>query len=291
MSGSEEFYDQALQRVAGLKETRAELAQVLEYEQTVLEAQRNARRAFNVDLGRLDADLCRKRNSNGQPALNPEEVIVDWGLFDDVLGRIIEVARRYGEDLEGVDSIPLSSDGYEAWHEGLVAGFLREEALLSHAAERAGVSLGAFAFLSHQALVPFVEAYAEALSERYDTADWAHGRCPVCGAHPLMGWLEEETGGRQLHCCLCRMDWSFKRIGCPFCGNEDQQTLKFFYDEKDDIHRVEVCDKCKAYIKTTDTRKGGGCLVVPVEDLITLHLDLVARDEGYSSPANRLLGR
>ena len=169
-------------------------------------------------------------------------------------------------------------------------GLLMDGALLDGLADKAGIDPGVFALLAGHTAAPFLESYAARLREKVDSAAWLKGQCPVCGGAPLMGRLEEETGKRRLQCGLCRTEWDFKRVGCPFCGTEDQEKLRFFFDETDDIYRVEVCNECKAYLKTIDARKAERDIVLLVEDLATVHLDLIARREGYARRAGALSG-
>ena len=105
-----------------------------------------------------------------------------------------------------------------------------------------------------------------------------------------MGKLENETGRKILQCYLCRTEWVFKRLECPFCGNSDQNKQRFFYNEDDKAHRVEVCDQCKMYLKVVDIRVTQKDVVLLVENLVTLHLDLVAEKEGFQQDTNRLFG-
>ena len=104
-----------------------------------------------------------------------------------------------------------------------------------------------------------------------------------------MGRLDKDSGKKQLQCHLCRTDWTFKRVQCPFCGNNDQDKLRFFYDEADAVNRVEVCERCKRYLKTVDTRSTERDIALPVENLATLHLDIIAQREGYHRQTNRPL--
>ncbi|MCK5570095.1 MAG: formate dehydrogenase accessory protein FdhE, partial [Spirochaetes bacterium] len=68
---------------------------------------------------------------------------------------------------------------------------------------------------------------------------------------------------------------------CPFCENDDQELLRYFFVENDEAHRIDVCDKCKRYIKTIDFRKGGSFMNLFVENLATLEMDIVADKEGF----------
>lgn len=103
-----------------------------------------------------------------------------------------------------------------------------------------------------------------------------------------MARLAGETGKRYLQCHLCRSEWLFRRIECPFCGNNDQDTLRFFYIEDDEVYRVEVCDQCKAYLKTVDTRNTEKTRALFVEDPATIHLDIIAKREGFLRCTNSL---
>jgi len=47
------------------------------------------------------------------------------------------------------------------------------------------------------------------------------------------------------------------------------------------VYRVDVCEKCKRYIKTIDTKEIGEEVIPLIEDIGTLHLDILAQKEGY----------
>jgi len=46
---------------------------------------------------------------------------------------------------------------------------------------------------------------------------------------------------------------------------------------------VDVCDKCKKYVKTIDVRKLQRPMYPVVEQIATLHLDMMAREQGLES--------
>jgi len=170
----------------------------------------------------------------------------------------------------------------------LLEGILKDKSLLGKLADEIGTNRNIFIFLIWQTFIPFLEIWAEKLKENIDDSSWLKGFCPICGGEPLMARLDKETGRRYLQCHLCRSEWLFKRIECPFCGNTEQETLRFFYAEDDELHRVEVCDLCKVYLKTVDTRKTDQTKVLFVEDVVTIHLDIIAKREGFLRCANSL---
>ena len=67
----------------------------------------------------------------------------------------------------------------------------------------------------------------------------------------------------------------------PCCGNKDQGSLQYFYGEGEDSYRIDLCDKCHRYIKTIDYRSLEGSDPI-LEDLATLHLDVLAVQKGYT---------
>jgi len=113
-----------------------------------------------------------------------------------------------------------------------------------------------------------------------DEERWRRGECPTCGSAPAMGTLVSiaEGRGRQLACGCCRTRWAFKRVACPFCGNEDANRLGVLELDQEPELRLDVCEECKGYVKTyTGTRD----LELVLSDWPTLHLDVLARDRGY----------
>ncbi len=136
-----------------------------------------------------------------------------------------------------------------------------------------------------------LELYAEKLKSKVDQENWLKGICPVCGNMPALGKLRKEDGKRILWCAWCGTEWHYKRIMCPFCGNEDHNSLRFFFVEGNPsadkaAFRTDVCDKCKRYIKTLDERKfpHRDILNLQMENSNTLYLDVLARKDGYKSP-------
>ena len=113
-----------------------------------------------------------------------------------------------------------------------------------------------------------------------DEERWRRGECPTCGSAPMMGTLipVAEGRGRQLACGCCRTRWTFKRVACPFCANEDANRLGVLELEGEPGLRLDVCEECKGYVKTyTGTRD----LELVLSDWPTLHLDVLARERGY----------
>jgi len=132
-----------------------------------------------------------------------------------------------------------------------------------------------------ESLRPELEKVAEKYRNLIEASSWEEGYCPICGKEPKIGQIKDDENRRYLFCNQCGFEWSFMRIRCPFCGNEDQQELAYFTVEDDERYRVDVCNACKRYIKMVDFRESKEIPNLDVEDIATLHLDMLANDEGY----------
>jgi FdhE protein len=131
-----------------------------------------------------------------------------------------------------------------------------------------------------ESLRPSLEIVAQKYTDVIARSGWLEGYCPVCGKEPKIGQIRGEEG-RFLFCNQCGFEWHFLRIKCPFCSNEEQQSLAYFTVEGDEQYRVDVCNECKRYIKIVDFRESKREPNLDVEDIATLHLDILANEEGY----------
>ena len=136
-------------------------------------------------------------------------------------------------------------------------------------------------FVLAHTLRPFLQAAA--LSVKLDA--WNRPICPLCGGPPDFAALiseKENTAahGRRLLCTRCNTEWGYKRGGCPFCEAAGQWS--YFPDEQE-LYRLYVCDACHGYLKTVDWRQTFAHRNLPVERVLTAHMDAAAARAGYTS--------
>jgi FdhE protein len=146
-----------------------------------------------------------------------------------------------------------------------------------------GLDKKIFPFLIQNSKRPSIEAGMEQLRGEIDPETWLRGYCPVCGSLPSSSVLKEEVGKRYLLCSHCGYQWRIDRLFCPFCDNREQESLHYLYAEKEEAYRIDLCEKCHQYIKTLDLRKIEES-DPSLEDLATLHLDILASQKGYKRP-------
>ena len=131
-----------------------------------------------------------------------------------------------------------------------------------------------------------LQPYAALLRERNITPDRVHspGHCPFCGA---AAWIsarkpgpDSESGFRFLGCSLCGLEWNVGRIVCPACGEGDPHKLPNYRTENHPAVRIETCDTCRRYVKSIDLTLDSRP-VPPIDDLLSISMDLWAVDEGF----------
>lgn len=115
--------------------------------------------------------------------------------------------------------------------------------------------------------------------------------CPACGGLPQLAVLRPEGEGasRYLVCSFCWREWLFRRVLCPFCGEEDKEKLPRYSADQCDYVHVEACDRCLRYLKAVDMTVDGHAVPL-VDEAATAVLDVWAADHRYTKPVPNLVG-
>lgn len=165
----------------------------------------------------------------------------------------------------------------------------REEQSIRQVAVELGLDRHVLLFLVQNSVRPSIEAGREELGNEFEMERWTQCKCPVCSSQPKLSLLKGEGGMRYSLCSFCGFEWRIKRLSCAFCDNAEQGFMEYFHGEGEEAHRIDLCNKCNHFIKTIDCR----VLDAPdphLEDLATLHLNVLAVEKGYKSPASDFLG-
>jgi len=156
----------------------------------------------------------------------------------------------------------------------------REEKM-DQIALRLGVESLILKFILGQLMKPFIERLGESLKPLVGSLSWHKGYCPICGSLPELGYLNGNEGQRWLRCSLCAHEWRFARTKCPFCENDDQKKMEFYFIEDRSYERAELCYQCKRYLVSIDLRSSPDEVVLDVAALGMVYLDILAQGKGF----------
>ncbi len=244
-----------------------DLAPYYDLHRRLLERQAQARSEIAATLALVDEPALQERLRQGLPLIAFEQLPLDAGRFARLAQDIAHLLIEY--DVEAADRTLPDADGWFTLARRLFE--LEDEGM-------EGATLARMA--AAQALQPYLRWAAEQVTPQVDLELWKRGSCPVCGGAPDFATLDEDVGARRLSCSRCDCEWSFRRVGCPFCGITDHTKLAYFPSE-DQVYRLYVCQDCRRYLKTVDLRAAGRAVLVPVERIITVGMDAAAQQEGY----------
>jgi formate dehydrogenase maturation protein FdhE len=234
----------------------------------------------------ITKDEAIRRIRQGLPVIDYTKLRFDEVEFNNLLERIQHILTKNAANKDLlVNRLSKAKKTGEVIPTDLVQTAITHNGkYLEHICKKAVGDKEEAVFVAIALVAPFLRVCARYLRGKIDLDQVLTDRCPICGSTPLMARLRREDGKRMLECSLCNTQWVFSRLRCPSCGNEDTDTLGFFF-VKEATYRVDKCDKCKRYIKTVDERKKSesGTRALLIEDVATLYLDILAAKEGYQS--------
>jgi FdhE protein len=277
--------DQIREAVAAVKAQRPAYEELLEFYEKIFLAQEKAKEQAQLTPIQIPDKLLSIKREEGFPLIDRADFAVDVEASEALLKELCGVAAQTNEVLaEAGRKLADALDKGTLNAPTLFAKILSEDSQgLQEAAQGLGVDENLLVFFGYNSIGPSLSLCAEKLRVYLDDGlPWKKGYCPVCGSPPALSILRDE-GNRFLVCSLCGHEWHTQRIYCPFCNNQDQTKLHYFFAEEEKNYRVDVCDVCRKYLKTIDARELKHPVYPLLEQVSTLHLDLLAREQGLES--------
>jgi len=220
----------------------------------------------------------------GFPLFSREDLPLDLKAASSLFMRLLEhLSSKKRKDKEALEKALSKAQDHHDWLTNLIAAFLsRDEERVSSIAKEVDLEPMVLKFLTHIALKPSLNKLKTSAGKKINKNAWNYGYCPLCGSYPDMAYLGDQ-GKRFLHCELCGYEWHYPRLQCPFCKNDQPKKLGYFVSEEEEGFRVDFCKKCRRYIKTLDMRVIEQPAPLELENLITLHLDMLAHEQGFKA--------
>jgi formate dehydrogenase accessory protein FdhE len=280
MEGTNEIDNRIIGSLRNLEAGTDEISRLATGYRELLQIQMEAKLSVTVVRPNLSETLVRERLGEGIPLLLFEDFHPDWNQVQAVLKQIMAWAATDSEGsceitdaLENIASDPaLLKKVAGVWYQGLSLKTLP----LSRS-----IDVELLTSVVGATLKPFLSAYSTLLLPEVDQESWRRKDCPLCGGKPDFSVLKE-GGTRWLFCSRCDGEWLFSRIECPYCGTRNQETLAFLTSEDQaDVYRIYVCEECRTYLKAFDSRGSGADVLLPLERVLTLHLDRQGQEKGY----------
>jgi len=229
------------------------------------------------------------RTKEGFPLVNKKAFLLDIPASITLFQSIANIAKETTSKLKkNVQKIEMADKHGKLNREELLKNHF-DSTYLDEITRLLHLDRSILYFLIHTSLKPSIHANVENLRNQVDLKNWQRGYCPICGSLPQMSELKGE-GQRYFQCSFCDFQWASERLKCPFCENKDHEKLHYFYAEGQEVHRVDLCDTCKRYIKTVDSRNIGYEPDLNLEDMITIHLDILASKKGFQRPVPNIWG-
>jgi FdhE protein len=233
----------------------------------------------------LDRKAAHRRLRGGRSLFSPETFPLDPEAHAAFLQAVCDLVETAPDPLAHCASQvanALSKDELDMAALGYALLKDDEQGLARYAADM-GMDAGALRFLLANALLPLAARFAnKAAVLLTDAPLWERGRCPICGHLPSLSALGE-NGSRALICGFCQHQWDVPRIFCPGCETRDSGAIAYFFSQKEAEYRVYTCDACRFYLKTVDLRLLERPFYPPAEVLLTLHLDIQAQEQGFTT--------
>jgi FdhE protein len=235
---------------------------------------------------RLSPEQARGKLGGGVPILHGEDVTVDISFCRDLFGRLLNTLQRRPQSAEAAGEIAHAAAAERLDVERCVG-----EALANHSDHL--FEIATWSMVSPEVLATVLEMVTrpplQALSATFqsllnESDDWKRGYCPMCGAWPGLTELRMAEQHRYLRCLRCGAAWPSRRLLCVFCGNDDHRSLGYLQGQREPRFRVEVCERCKAYLKAMNAFESSAPEYLLLDDLASVHLDIAALERGYARP-------
>jgi FdhE protein len=266
-----------------IKKARPAYEPVLDFYTQVFTLQELNRSEISIPPILIDADTLKTKQENEMPLIDQSGFAYDIRAGKNLFDRICTLACNSAPGLSSSartlkKEINASSLQLKNLFDSIITG---QDSALHELAKGIDIPEKDLVFFGYLSIAPAVRTCAMQLEAYLDAMpDFQKGYCPVCGNLPDLAFLKED-GTRHLKCCFCSHEWKTSRMGCIFCGNNDQKSQHYFFSDEEKEYRVNLCDNCRSYIKTVDLRQMNRAFYPPLEQIATIHLDMIAQEKGY----------
>jgi FdhE protein len=274
---------QVKKAVESVRKNKPVYAEILDFYGQVFDAQEDCKVRIRLKPIHISEKRLSVKAREKLPLIDVDCFVYDENESVNLFMTICNLAKTTNSKLAASAEVIMNAAKGTIKPPELLSGFLDgNEALFENIAVELEIEKQIIGFITYNSLKPSLFLCADQLAVYLNNSDpWLKGYCPICGNAPILSILEQE-GRRKLVCSFCWQVWSAKRVYCPYCDSSQNKDRHYFYSEEEKEARVDLCDHCKKYIKTIDTRKVDRLIYPSLEHISNLHLDIKAQEMGFA---------
>ncbi|MEA3471060.1 MAG: formate dehydrogenase accessory protein FdhE, partial [Thermodesulfobacteriota bacterium] len=222
---------ETLKTIEQYKNMNPHYVELLDILEEILILREEARRRMRVDIFNVDEALVQKKLDGGLPLIDFTKNNFDLSEPREYFISLLKVAEKRTPE-ETREIIERLEDGTVDYAKMICDSFSTPS--YDEAEDDEENVFDLLGFLIEESLRPALEVISEKYGKIIEASEWSEGYCPICSREPKIGELKDEERRRYLFCGQCGLKWRYKRVKCPFCGNEDQQALAYFTIEDEE---------------------------------------------------------
>lgn len=269
-----------------IKKLRPAYSKILDFYEKIFTAQEKSAAKTEIKEAELSDDIISIKTREKFPLVGLSEFSVDVNSSRKLFKKICKIINKSENHMSSAaETIFAANENKKIDFNELYTALLHDnDSSFGEIALELKTDKDALAFITYNSIRPSLSMFAESAASKYLDKDnpWEKGYCPVCGNSPVISTFETE-GKRFLTCGFCWHKWPSVRLFCPFCENREAGTLHYLFSEDEKEYRIDVCDRCNRYIKNVDIRIVNRFVYLPLEQIATLHLDIMAKEKGFES--------
>jgi len=257
---------------------------LLEYYGKVFAAQETARQHIQLPAPELDETAVALRQTRGFGLISLSEFPIDTEVSKALLGELCHIlAASRPEHSTAAARLADSMAAGDRDPQPLFRAILdAADAPVAVAAGELGLPGEVLSALLYQSLQPSLRHASEQMAAlSAPDSPGPGGQCPICGSDPAISVIDD-NGKRSLFCSFCWHRYPVRRVACAHCGDAQDGQHEYLFDPDEAEYRVDVCKICRRYMKTVDARQLSRPLYPPLEQVATLHLDMLAKEKGFN---------
>ena len=272
-----------LDRMAEIRKAKPAYEELMRFYEKLFRARDRYARTLNLPAPKVDLKVLGLKVKGGFPVLDKTAVVLDLATLTALFIELLKISREKNpaatEDIGYFfqrKNVAVGTIIQNMWDGDLE--FLGQERKELH-------DPFLLYFLLVETLKPVYTHYARVLEKHLRDVNWEQGFCPVCGELPPISEASGRKARKELFCVYCETVWPFQPLSCPFCGKEEETGRKRMYTGGERQYCIELCTECGKYIKVVDTDILGKRVPLDVENIATIHLDMLAQQEGFERGA------